>query len=95
MRDVLIAAIAALAPTIASIAALLKVTRVSRTTDAINTAVNHQPKDAPTLINRVIELNETIGKLDRKTDGIAKKMSTLEAAQKRHMAWHQEQAESA
>ncbi len=93
MREIAIAAIAALAPTIASMAALVKVIKLGRTTEAVNNAVNHQPPDAPKLIDRVVTISDDMAKLRNTTAMLNRQMQEVREAHKRHMAWHQEQTE--
>jgi len=93
MRDIALAAIAALAPTIASVAALVKVTRIGKTADQVNRAVNHQPADAPTLVERVIAIHDDIEDLRKSTTKLSTEVRSVKTAQNRHLAWHQAQTE--
>jgi hypothetical protein len=95
MRDIALAAIAALAPTLASVAALIKVTRIGKTADQVNRAVNHQPSDAPTLVERVIAIHDDIDQLRQATNKLSTEVRSVKTAQNRHLAWHQAKTEEA
>jgi hypothetical protein len=86
----IIALLAALAPTIASIAALVRVVRLGKTTDQVNRAVNHQPINAPTLVERVIDISSDLKELRVANDILNVEVRDLKNAHRRHLAWHQE-----
>lgn len=86
----LVALLTAVAPTIASMAALVRVIRLGKTTDAVNRAVNHQPIDAPTLVERVIDISSDLKELRVANDTLNDEVRDLKNAHRRHLAWHQE-----
>ncbi len=86
----LVALLTAVAPTIASIAALVRVVRLGKTTDAVNRAVNHQPTDAPTLVERVIDISADVKELRTANDALNIEVRDMKNAHRRHLAWHQE-----
>jgi hypothetical protein len=89
-ENILVAIIASVPTTLASIAALIRVIRLGKTTEQVNRAVNHQPKDAPTLVERVIEMSSDLKEVHVKTEVLGSEVRELKAAQRRHLAWHQE-----
>lgn len=93
MKEVLLAAITSLPPTLVAIAALIKTAKLGKTTEQVNRAVNHQPADSPTLINRIIAMETRLQNIEANTVSTQRSVKKLSDEQKRHLAWHQAQQE--